>query len=43
MYEDDRAQQPPRAALPVHVEHPEDLQEPDAANRRRGEHLAVGP
>lgn len=40
--EDDGAKQPPGAALPVHVQHAQDLQEADAADGRRGEHLAVG-
>ena len=42
VYEHDRAEQAPRAALPVHVQHAQDLQEADAADGRGGEHLAIG-
>lgn len=41
--EDNGAEQAPRAALSVHVQHAQDLQEADAADGRGGEHLAVGP
>ena len=39
--EDDRAEEPPGAALPVDVEHAQDLEEADAADGRGGEHLPV--
>ena len=43
MYEDDRAEEPPRAALAVDVEHAEDLEESDAADGGGGEDLPVRP
>ena len=39
--EDDRAEEPPGAALPVDVEHAQDLEEADAADGRGGEDLPV--
>ncbi len=40
--EDHGPEQPPRASLPVDVQHPQDLEESDAADGARREHLAVG-
>ncbi len=42
MDEHDRSQESPCPSLPVHVEHPQDLQEPDAPDGGGGENLAVG-
>lgn len=39
---DNRAQQLPGAAAPVHAHHAQDLQEPHAAQRRGGEDVALG-
>lgn len=39
--EDDRAQESPGTALSVHVQHAQDLQEPDASDGRGGNHLTV--
>ena len=40
MDEDDGSEEPPGAALPVDVEHAQDLEEADAADGRGGKHLA---
>jgi len=39
---DDGTEQLPRAAAPVDAHHPQDLEEPEAAQCRRGEHLTAG-
>ena len=41
MDEDDGAEESPGAALAVHVQHAEDLEEADAADGARGEDLGV--
>ena len=35
MHEDDGAEEPPGAALPVHVEHPQDLGEDEQVGERK--------
>ena len=40
--EDHRAEEAPGAGLPVHVQHPQDLEETDAPDGRGGEDLSVG-
>ncbi len=42
VYKDYWSQQPPRSSLSVYMEHSQDLQEPDAPDGGRGEHLAIG-
>ena len=42
MDEDDRAEEAPGTALPIDVEHPQNLKESDAANGRGRKDLAVG-
>ena len=39
--EDDGAEEAPGAGLTVHVQHPQDLKEPDAPDGRGSEHLAA--
>jgi len=41
MYENHRAQEPPRAALAIDVKHPQDLQESDASDGGSGKDLAI--
>jgi len=39
---DDGSQQLPGASTAVHAQHPEDLQEAETPDGRRGEHVALG-
>ena len=43
MNEYDRTEETPSSTLPVDVEHPQNLQEPDTPDRRGSEDLAVAP
>ena len=43
MDEDDGSEQPPGAALAVDVEHAQNLEEPDPADRGCRKHLAIRP
>ena len=41
MDEDDGSEESPGSALPVHVKHPQDLEESDSADGGGGKHLTV--